>query len=163
MIQEMTNSEISMNTTESTNANIFKVYFSLILIEYILSRQKLNWNNARESCQQQNGALASIGNANENSRILGLINSSNDDYWIGLNDIEMEGTFKWSSSNSIPRFKYWAKDEPSDNIGKENCVEMRKTFKFMWNDLTCNSKKRFICEKGAYSNIFEITFKPIHS
>ena len=125
--------------------------FFLALTEYIISEQKLNWKDARQSCKDKNGDLVIINNAKEKSHIIELIQCSNDDYWIGLSDIQAEGIFKWISSNFIPNFTDWYDGnpiQPDNNGGQEDCVELRKIYNFQWNDFDCSSEKRYICETG---------------
>ena len=125
-----------------------QVLISLDFTEYVLSHQKLNWDDAGQKCKGNSGDLVTINNANENARILGLIRCSPDDYWIGLNDIQTEGIFKWISSNTTPSFTNWNPANPREpnNYFGEDCVVLRELHNFKWNDVPCRSKHRFICE-----------------
>ena len=71
--------------------------------------------------------------------------------WIGLNDIQTEGTFVWVGPSTS--YRNWRTSEPSGGI-RENCVHMvpgRKwgiEWRGMWNDQSCSTKMSFICQKG---------------
>ena len=75
-------------------------------------------------------------------------NRSDGDYWIGLNDIQFEGSFKWVSPNSTPLFTDWGhRNEPNNSFGNEDCVVLSQRYKYEWNDRDCNTTAHFICGK----------------
>ena len=99
---------------------------------------------------RQGADLLTINSLKENDIILELIKNSTDNYWIGITDSETEGIFKWISTNSTkPSFRRWGPGEPNDLHGSEDCVELRKSKYFKWNDIGCLFYNRFICEKGG--------------
>ena len=61
--------------------------------------------------------------------------------WIGLNDREIEGDFKWSDG-TLSSFRAFMQGEPSS--GLEDCVlfELRG-----WNDFLCDSSCWSICKR----------------
>ncbi|KAL4226218.1 hypothetical protein ACF0H5_014203 [Mactra antiquata] len=65
--------------------------------------------------------------------------------WIGGNDIDEEGIWRWSDSSLIDN---WIGENPSNTGGYEHCAEVvvAKVFKYAWNDNKCSVKKPFICE-----------------
>jgi len=72
-------------------------------------------------------------------------------YWIGLSDLENEGTFLWKSSNSLATIFDWYPYQP-DNAGyNEHCVEMTKAYDFKWNDRPCLDLMRGICQVREFS------------
>lgn len=65
--------------------------------------------------------------------------------WIG-GARNAESEFIWSKSGNRITFTQWSPDEPSDNDGNEDCMEMfAVTGK--WNDRKCDYNTIFICEK----------------
>ena len=64
-------------------------------------------------------------------------------YYIGVNDQEIEGTFVYSDFASAIRFEAWADNNPSGDDSK-NCVVMRADGK--WHEEDCGKSYRFICE-----------------
>ena len=119
---------------------------------------KKSWADARKTCLRQNADLVVIDNAEENQHILSLVKRqrSNKDYWIGLIDVDGQDIFKWIAYNStLQNYTYWVKGEPTNvwNGQKEDCVEMRKIRNFKWNDVPCNDRNGFICERGEHRSI----------
>jgi len=67
------------------------------------------------------------------------------DWWIGLNDLETEGTFKWVSGEPIT-YTRWATGEPN-NLNNEDCAQLYPDG--TWNDKACSSPwYRYLCEAG---------------
>ncbi|XP_067371555.1 CD209 antigen-like protein D isoform X2 [Channa argus] len=71
--------------------------------------------------------------------------------WIGLNDKEVEGTWKWVDGTSLIK-TYWKKDQPDNGggsplWGEEDCAHIRNEENNLWNDLSCTASLRWICEK----------------
>ena len=65
--------------------------------------------------------------------------------WLGLNDLAKEGTFVWDSSGKTPSFTDWKSGEPN-NKGDEDCVNLFIHDFAKWNDASCHSKYRFVCQ-----------------
>ena len=72
--------------------------------------------------------------------------------WLGLSDINTEGTFVWSDGTPLD-FHYWAKHQPN-NFQNEDCVHtlgFQQDHKYEWNDVNCTNCYRFSCKKGTCS------------
>lgn len=74
------------------------------------------------------------------------------EFWIGLNDLSEEGTFKWSSGEPVT-FENFRSGEPNSN-GDEDCVHAWPTGQ-AWNDEDCNRKKPSICEMNYNVDLVE--------
>ncbi|XP_065651901.1 von Willebrand factor D and EGF domain-containing protein-like isoform X1 [Hydra vulgaris] len=89
---------------------------------------------------------------------MGMTIFSSSDNAKGLNDIQTEGTYKWSD-NTTALFFNWENKEPTELDGDEDCVETNRDG---WNDLNCNATLGFICKKaknggnctGVWNNIW---------
>ncbi|XP_061166262.1 perlucin-like [Saccostrea echinata] len=107
----------------------------------------------RAVCKAFESDLVSIESNDENLLIDGYLQTKhphdNDkvaaDYWIGGNDIESEGNFKWIGSEQPFTFTYWMSGQPDP--AEQDCVEIRGVSNFRWHDETCTHQHRFICEK----------------
>ena len=75
-----------------------------------------------------------------------MIDGKNEDFWIGINDISSEGTFKWSDGSAL-HFTDWATGEPN-NVQNQDCGQLRKDKNFQWDDAHCFATKRYICGPG---------------
>ena len=74
-------------------------------------------------------------------------------YWIGLNDLEDEGVFKWSDGSSFNNYNNWFMDNPDNFEGNEDCVTINTGLigpygRFAdWNDVNCDYTFNFICKR----------------
>jgi hypothetical protein len=66
------------------------------------------------------------------------------EFWIGINDRNVEGTFVWQSGRPVT-YTNWASGEPN-NSGGEDCTEYY-TSNGLWNDEGCTDQDiAFVCE-----------------
>ena len=106
--------------------------------------QKKAYVQAQEDCVARGGNLASIRNQSEQQQLvtasLGLWWSS---WWIGLDDIEEEGTFVWQDGTPTD-YTAWANNEPNDSNG-EDCGHIANWAGGLWNDIPCKTEMPYIC------------------
>ncbi|XP_066268526.1 cuticle collagen 2C-like [Branchiostoma lanceolatum] len=69
-------------------------------------------------------------------------------FWIGLEDQEIDGTFKWLDGSALGRYRLWGPRQPDSGTGDEDCVVFGNIFiqGHKWYDLPCNYQLRFICQ-----------------
>ena len=65
------------------------------------------------------------------------------DVWIGLNDLQQEGDWKWISSLTSPNYTHWRGGEPND-FRDEDCAALSPS---NWFDYSCNLTLHYVCEK----------------
>ncbi|XP_041809984.1 CD209 antigen-like protein E [Chelmon rostratus] len=122
-----------------------------------LSRR--SWQEARQFCTKQGADLAVIDTTEKHLAISDLINNYQDPsrpiahsgFWIGLRDVEQEGTWKWQDGTRLTE-GYWNDGEPN-NQGNEDCAAAyprSNPFK-SWNDAPCSYELKWICEKAPRS------------
>ncbi|XP_050725573.1 aggrecan core protein-like [Eriocheir sinensis] len=104
----------------------------------------LDWVKGQYFCLGKNADYVKITTNDELQFLRGLVTY---DTWIGLEDRNTEGMFRWTD-NSVPVFKGWHDGEPN-NFENEDCTEMRKSKDFFWNDSKCSNLKRVLCQKHA--------------
>jgi len=70
-----------------------------------------------------------------------------DRAFIGINDIQSEGTFVWWQGKSS--YKNWCLGEPNDTGRDEDCTEILLGLGGCWNDNKCHAgyEKHYICER----------------
>lgn len=69
--------------------------------------------------------------------------------WIGLSDIEREGTFRWEVDNSTVGFANWESGQPN-NFDEQDCVTLgAREFFGLWNDYECRMALLYVCEEPA--------------
>ena len=63
--------------------------------------------------------------------------------WIGLEDLEVEGTFVWYPTLREADYTSWLPTDPND-YNNEDCVTTRNDGK--WQDWQCETKHPYICQ-----------------
>lgn len=107
---------------------------------YKVLNNAVNYDEAMERCAADGAHLVQIDDAAENSYVDQLLDGSTA--WIGLNDLDREGTYGWVT-RSPGMFRAYAPSEPNDN-GTEDCFNMRSDG--LWNDDGCDSQYVGVCE-----------------
>ena len=65
-----------------------------------------------------------------------------------MTDSFLEGSYRWESDKSPVNYTHWAKKEPNDFGGVEDCVAVYwGGLAGFWNDDYCDSEHYYICEK----------------
>jgi len=114
---------------------------------YVTHERK--WQDAESACKGLNPSahLASINSNEENSFLHAMFmemgGNKHNDYWVGGNDRNSEGNFRWSDG-SLVLFQKWRGGEPNGGTG-ENCIEVKKEDSG-WNDKGCDNSRSYICE-----------------
>ena len=98
-----------------------------------INRCNWNWNEAKQKCRSYSTDnwiydLISIQSQEEYDLVVNGPKGNNWDsdvyiefknffaIWIGLNDTDTEGQFKWSDGQELGKFTKWAKGEPNDHV-----------------------------------------------
>ncbi|XP_060561845.1 perlucin-like protein [Ruditapes philippinarum] len=116
---------------------------------YHFSHDVESWTGAYSMCKILGGQLLEINGAAENQFVSSQVKISGRDYWIGLSDVNEEGSWIWMTSMAKLSYSNWSPGEPTAtnvNHDIENCVMIYKT-NGMWNDLACLHTNFYICEK----------------
>uniref|UniRef100_A0A8C5RVB0 C-type lectin domain-containing protein n=1 Tax=Laticauda laticaudata TaxID=8630 RepID=A0A8C5RVB0_LATLA len=115
---------------------------------YFFSIQEVIWHTAENHCQEKNSELVVITNQYEQNFLQSQIR--NERYWIGLSDHNDEGQWRWIDGTDYrTSFKNWVEGEPNDHSHNEDCAELSQSGK--WNDVSCNTKKVYVCKKPLSS------------
>ncbi|XP_058864268.1 CD209 antigen-like protein B isoform X3 [Acipenser ruthenus] len=108
---------------------------------YYFSKENKVWKEARTFCQSQNSDLAVI-NSEEELKYLQDKGPAKE-LWLGLSDSDNEGTWKWLDGRVVEK-RLWHKGEPNNYENNEDCGLLSNG---LLNDLTCEAKVHWICEK----------------
>ena len=106
---------------------------------------ELTWQEAEDDCVARGGHLASVGSEYQQQLLKDAAFSLwVTDWWIGLNDLEEEGTFVWSDGSEVG-YENWNDNEPNDS-GGEDCTHFSSWGGGGWNDLPCDRQHAYLCE-----------------
>ncbi|XP_071171999.1 perlucin-like protein [Mytilus edulis] len=116
---------------------------------YFFSTDQKSWHDAEVECRNMGGNLTQVNDFAENSWIVTMITSKNvtqQNYWMGGNDLKEEGDWRWMNDLSKVNFTSWSLGEPNDYGGGEDCAHFRLTKNYQWNDMPCTNENGYICE-----------------
>lgn len=116
---------------------------------YLFVHQTDTWNEALAYCKLFGATLAEVTSSSENTFLkseLKQFGSNAYGYWIGGVDLEVDGEWKWVSSDRVVHFTDWNTGEPNGNRN-ENCIDMLRITSYTWNDEDCHSRQQYICEQ----------------
>ncbi|XP_077946977.1 C-type lectin domain family 4 member E-like isoform X1 [Gasterosteus aculeatus] len=113
---------------------------------YLLSTRDGSWENGRKDCRDKGADLVIIDSLEEQEFLSNFTTSRS---WIGLSDKDIEGTWKWIDGTPLTA-AYWYRTGTSPR-SVENCAQIQpdQNPQNSWNDLSCNTALRWICEKMA--------------
>ncbi|XP_034003337.1 CD209 antigen-like protein E isoform X2 [Trematomus bernacchii] len=114
---------------------------------YLFSTEKASWEQSKQDCTASGAHLVIVDSEEEQKFIASKIKEPT---WIGLNDTEEEGTWKWVDGSPLNlNLTFWSTAQP-DNFDGEDCVEIRSIVHSQsWNDRPCTNDQHWICEKEA--------------
>lgn len=112
---------------------------------YTVSSYTASWRDAESTCLAMSGHLMSVTSPAEQNVITASLHAA--DAWIGLNDLEHDGTFQWTDGSETHYFN-WADGQPND-LFDQDCVSVLEDGSGQWDDNHCTYTKLFICEKMA--------------
>ncbi|XP_075711553.1 hepatic lectin-like [Rhinoderma darwinii] len=115
---------------------------------YSLTVFKAEWSKIRNSCLKKGADLAVITSNREQVFLTSYSDASSAKrYWIGLHDMDDEGTWIWVDGTDYQTsYQHWKKGEPNNYEENEDCAHLWSFGE--WNDVPCNYENAYgICEK----------------
>ncbi len=118
---------------------------------YELNTDEKNWYDSQAACVNKGGYLASVLDTSTLSDLASKCSEkgSSSDYWIGLNDIDNEGYYKWAGPESATDYSainYTDNLELSWTYGRD-CFNLEKWY--VWKVVEgqfCTEIANYICE-----------------
>ncbi len=105
----------------------------------------LNFLEAEADCVAQGGHLVSIHDqATQDLVVNTAAGIAPQDWWIGGNDLDVEGTFAWTDGTAFDT-GFWADGEPNDYNGGEDCAHLASWAGGRWNDMPCDVGMYYVC------------------
>uniref|UniRef100_A0A8C1UE60 Zmp:0000000924 n=1 Tax=Cyprinus carpio TaxID=7962 RepID=A0A8C1UE60_CYPCA len=114
---------------------------------YYMSNETKNWTESRQDCLKKEADLIIINSSEEQDFVKN--NTVNREFWIGVNDSDVEGRWKWVDGSNLTS-GFWASREPNGGR-EENCAVtylIEHPTLLGWLDVKCNNAYQWICEKS---------------
>ncbi|XP_046578890.1 macrophage mannose receptor 1-like isoform X1 [Haliotis rubra] len=115
------------------------------------------WPDANAQCRSTGGSLVSVNDAETQQFLVSTLvrlNFAKHGIWIGLNDQKVESTYEWASGDKVT-YTDWATGEPNFAHGVEDCVLMKSTKAYTWEDHPCHlwpQHYSYICEYEMFQS-----------
>ena len=105
----------------------------------------MQWLEAHAHCKGFKGDLVSFANKEEQDAVIAeALKGDDGPHWIGLYDMDIEGSWLWSDGTSFT-WNNWVGREP-DGGDKENCAILVHIKEWGWYDGPCSNKLSFVCK-----------------
>ncbi|XP_078702848.1 uncharacterized protein LOC144928428 isoform X1 [Branchiostoma floridae x Branchiostoma belcheri] len=106
-----------------------------------------NWDQAQAWCNRNGGHLAHIKTSAQQSLLKDMAMAHHGtNYWIGCNDRQAEGTWRWSDGSRLS-FTNWAPTQPDNADGIQDCGILYNIYNYAyWDDTQCIRAYFFICQ-----------------
>jgi len=98
-------------------------------------------------CTAMGGRLVSLKTNAERQYVEKNIWKFGAPFWVALTDTKEEGKWVWADGDALAH-EPWARGEPNDHGGGEDCAAANWRGSKGWNDLPCGAKAAFLCEFG---------------
>ncbi|RMC04930.1 hypothetical protein DUI87_18106 [Hirundo rustica rustica] len=100
---------------------------------------------AKKVCEENKGYLATVRDRYEQAFLTSITGFKPEKYfWIGLSDVEEQGTFRWASGDPVT-FTHWNVGMPG---GESGCVAMATgSSAGLWDILDCEETNTFLCKQ----------------
>ncbi|XP_026080895.1 CD209 antigen-like protein C [Carassius auratus] len=109
---------------------------------YYMSTEMRSWTESRRYCTERGADLIIINNREEQEFVKNI--SGYDAFWIGLTDIEVEGSWKWVDNSTLTS-GFWWHWYPSYS-DYSNCA---LSYSSGWFDDSCYGTFKWICETST--------------
>ncbi|KGL73954.1 Macrophage mannose receptor 1, partial [Tinamus guttatus] len=131
-------------TTDASCKNGWRRYRSYC---YFIGNVQATFLEAKKTCEGEEGYLATVESRYEQAYLTSLVGLRPEKYyWLGLSDMEDQGTFKWVNGEAIT-FTHWDAAMPGRKPG---CIAMRTSpAAGLWDVIDCETKQKFICKQWA--------------
>jgi len=132
---------------------------------YYRLTDSMSWAQAEDQAVEWGGHLVTLGSWQEELWIKNTF-GENEHLWIGLNDIEEEGTWVWASGKPVA-YTNWAEGEPNNWCGYSpqcedaavmnwDVCEGEPCYGDYWNDLAADGAQRGVVEKSLLEATIDI-------
>ncbi|KAL5011335.1 hypothetical protein ScPMuIL_009886 [Solemya velum] len=116
---------------------------------YRLFDQKVDWYDARRTCNQNDADLAVIPDVHMNTMLSSLVpcNTADNEAWIGLSDTMSPGTIE-NINHTVPSYTLY-RFPPSIVQRGRTCVFSSPVYGNRWDTSICSTERKFLCQKAV--------------
>lgn len=115
------------------------------------------WAESRDDCISRGADLVVIDNFDEQvnlneylPKVFGSHPYGSGGIWIGLTDIQREGTWVWVNNVTLQGRGYWIQGQPNNFERSEDCAGLWNKVNMArstWFDGSCTTTKEWLCER----------------
>lgn len=129
---------------------IFTVFFHFTVgsLEFHFINQSKSYREAQTYCRQSYTDLATIENPTDMNTLIGLVSTTADTAWIGL-EIGNEWNWHWSRADKRDYFN-WETEETQAST-EEECAAVSQKGTWLMKD--CKEEHSFVCH-GKYNSMY---------
>ncbi|XP_045163949.2 perlucin-like [Mercenaria mercenaria] len=107
---------------------------------------------AAHFCRQHSAHLIHINTELESKFIKDFLRKTKaSTSWIGLQDIDIEGVWRWYDDNEVVTYTDWHPGEPAGSTG-EDCAVIHSG-DYLWQDYPCDRTFPPICERNMNEDL----------
>ncbi|MEM6451590.1 MAG: lectin-like protein [Cyanobacteria bacterium P01_D01_bin.105] len=99
---------------------------------YLVTSDQFTWEEAQAQAKSVGGNFVTINDAAEETWLESTFGTA-DWFWLGINDIAVEGQFEWASGEAVT-YTNWAPGQPDDYQGNQDAGLVRFGNGRHWND-----------------------------
>ena len=104
---------------------------------YLDATERRTWIDAESECTRDGGHLISFHSATDHQSVV-----KNRDVWVGLNDLEVEGRYRWSDGSPLNYVNFYQRHTNGVDSQQTDCFVSRNG---AWELRKCDERHQFIC------------------
>ena len=112
----------------------------MTMMKYYTSKTSMSWDSSVSFCTNHDLNFITFESKNESKYYSKL----NGNTWIGVHDMEVEGTYKnyYGRGSTVNSIFNWLPGEPNNGLSSEDCIELDNNG---YNDANCGSNRKPAC------------------
>ena len=121
-----------------------------------------NWTESEKYCNEYHDGMATIQTSDEYINAIKAVPMGVTRFWVGLNDLEVEGQWVWSNGDECIEYEnktknntilghdcsiFWRENEPNAANDRESCGEFKlyESIEWLLNDKECDEPYGVLC------------------